>query len=151
LKQEKSPNYKNLKKDRHRAGRRKRNFRERRNQLAYKHAMAHDGQAAYGHGTDRRPKQRFETLDSDDEPAFNPRKKGRYNQEPEHHSERQILTLAGKSRSKPWGKAGYPNTSAGQTKRILTPVPLYPGFSEFSGVLSPELIPETALPGQSKD
>lgn len=61
--------------------------------------------------------------------------------ESEHHSQRDTQTLAGKSRPK----------SARQTKHILTPVPPYPGFSDFSGLLSPELIPETALPSRSKD
>jgi hypothetical protein len=137
--------------DRHRAKRHERNFRERRNQLAHKHAMAYDGQAAYGHDISRHHRKHFETLHSHDEPTFNPRQKGHYMPESEQRSQRHTQTLAGKSRPKPLGKPNYPNTSARQTKRILTPVPHYPGFSDFSGLLSPKLIPETALPGRSKD
>jgi len=136
--------------DKHRAERHERKFRERRNQHPYKHAMAYDGQAAYGHGMDRGPKKRFARLDSDDEPAFNPRKKGRCMPESEHHSERHTPTLADKSHSKPWENSNYPNTSARRTNRSLTSVPPYPGFSDFSYVFSPELIPETALPGGLK-
>ena len=45
------------KKDRHRTERHERNFRERRNQPAYKHAMAYDVQSGYNHDMDRRPKK----------------------------------------------------------------------------------------------
>jgi hypothetical protein len=151
LEQEKLTDKRDFKKmDRHRIERHERNFRERRNQLAYKHAMAYDVQSSYDHDMDRRPKKRFEVLHSDDESAFTPRKKGHYKPEPECHSERQMLTPGGKSRLKPWENPTFANTSSRRTKRILTPVPAYPRCSDFSGVLS-ELIPETAQRDRFKD
>lgn len=53
--------------------------------------------------------------------------------------------------SKPWENPIFANTSSRRTKRILTPVPAYPGSSDFSGVLLPELILETAQQGRFKN
>ncbi len=53
----------------HQAEGHERKFVERRDQVAYKHAMG------YEHHMERRPKKRLATLDGDGEPTFSPPKK----------------------------------------------------------------------------